>query len=204
MSERQARLQRKSEPEKNKDQKKGSVLANIIITVIILAFLGLGGYALKDKIKALIPEKPEKEATVSDMAKERDMSVDEFITEFGLDAEQITKDSTEQDLMSQFTVANYAKYEDKSIDELLDEYGIEGIDENMLWQDAVQLMPMSKYAEMMGTTFDEMKAQSGLPEGVTESTTLKQAQEIMAAQEPEQTEEQPAQTEETETAENAE
>lgn len=205
MSERQARLNRKAEPEKKQEKKKGSALANLIITVVILAFLGLGGYALKDKIKAMIPEKPEKVPTVSDMAKERDMSVEEFLAEFGLDGAQVTKDSTEQDLLSFFTVANYAKFEGKTTDELLAEYGIEGVTDDMLWQEAFQFVPMSKYAEMMGTTFEDMKTQSGLPETITEATTLKEAQEIMAEAQPAETEEPEAAAEaETEEAETEE
>lgn len=199
MSERQARLNRKSKPEQP-PEKKGSVLANIIITVVILAFLGLGGYATKDKIKALLPEKPEKVPTVSDMAKERDMSVEEFLAEYGL-SDKITKDSTEQDLLGEFTVANYAKYQDKTTEDLLGEYGIEGASGEMLWQDAFNLIPMSKYAEMMGTTFEDLKTQSSLPDSVTETTTLAEVQKIMAEQPGEAAEEPAEETSETADAE---
>lgn len=202
MSERQARLNRKEKPQEKPEQKSGSVLANVIITIIILAFLGLGGYAMKDKIKAILPEKPEKVPTVSDMAKERDMSVEEFLAEYGL-SDKITKDSTEQDLLGEFTVANYAKYQDKTAEDLLSEYGIEGATEDMLWQDAFRLIPMSKYAEMMGTTFDDLKSQSAFPEGVTEATTLEEVQELMAQQPAEETEA-PAEESETEETVDAE
>ena len=85
------------------------------------------------------------------------------------------------------------------------EYGIEGVTDDMLWQDAFQFVPMSKYAEMMGTTFEDMKTQSGLPETITEATTLKEAQEIMAAAQPAETEEPEAAAEaETEEAETEE
>ncbi len=195
MSERQARIKRKDSTQNDAPKKKSSVLGNVIITVVILAFLGLGGYALKDNLKALIPEKPEKTPTVTDMAKERDMSVEDFLKEYGLEDGTITKDSTEQDLLGVFTVENYAKYQDKTVEDLLSEYQIEGAAADMKWNDAFQLMPMSKYAEMMGATFEDLKAQSGLPEEITEKTTLAETQKIMQeAQESAQTEETPAET----------
>lgn len=188
MSEKQAKRNRKVEPKKAETKKSGSVWANVIITVIIVAFLGLACYALKDSIKSMIPEKPEKTPTVADMAKERDMTVEEFMTEFGLDGSQITKDSTEADLVSVFTVANYAKFQDKTSEELMAEYGIEGISDDMLWQDAFGYIPMSNYAQMLGVTFDELKEQSNFPETITAETTLGEAQQIM--------QETPAETEE--------
>ena len=207
MSEKQARQKRKNEPQKEVKKQKGSIWVNVVATVVVLAFLGLGGYALKDNLKALIPEKPEKEQTVADLAKDRDMSFEGFIEEFGLDAEEVNKDTTESEVISKLTVENYAKFSDKTTEELLEEYGIEGVEGNMLWQDAYQYMPMSKYAETMGSTFDEFKSQAGLPDEITEDMTLKDAGEIMqriqeeaaAAAEAEE-----AESEETEESEESE
>ena len=182
MSEKQARIKRKSTPQEELPKKKGSALFGWIAAVLIIAFLGLAGYALKDNIKALIPEKPEKEATVSDLAKDRDMTADEFIEEFELSDSDITEKSTESEVVSKLTVKNYAKYTDKTVDELLTENGIEGATEDMLWQDAYLLTPMSKYAESMGMTFEDLKSQAGLPDEIKETTTLSDAQEIIAAQ----------------------
>lgn len=188
MSEKQARQKRKNAPQMEVKKKKGAWVSNTIITVVVIAFLGLAGYALKDNIKAILPERPEKEKTVSDLAKDRDMSVEDFLTEYGLDSAEVTKKTTESEVMSKLTVANYAKYTDQTVDALLEQYGIEKADEDMLWQDAYALMPMSKYAESMGTTFEELKEQAGLPDGVTEKTTLAEVQEMMS----QQTEEEPA------------
>ena len=181
MSEKQARIKRKNEPERPVEQKKkGSVLINCITAILIIAFLGLGGYALKDNIKAMLPEKPEKEKTVSDIAKDKDMSVDEFIAEYGLDGEEVTKKTTETELIEKLTVENYAKYSDMTTDELLEKYGIEGVTGDVLWKDAYGLMPMSKYAEeVYGTTFAELKEQAGFPDEITENTRLNDANEIM-------------------------
>ncbi len=189
MSERQARIKRKSEPVKEEERKSGSALMNWITAILIIAFLGLGGYALKDNIKALLPEKPEKETTVSDLAKDRDMTVEEFIKEYGLSADEVTKETTESEMTSMLTVANYAKYNEKETDELLAEYGISGADSDMLWKDAYLLMPMSKYAETIGTTFDELKEQASFPDSITEKTTLGDAEKIMEEYQAQETEE---------------
>lgn len=192
MSEKQARQKRKSEPPKQTEKQKGTWVMNTVITVVVIAFLCLAGYALKDNIKAMLPERPEKEQTVADIAKEKDMTVEEFLTEYGLDSEEVTEKTTESELMSKLTVANYAKYNDQTTEELLEEYGIAEADEDMLWQDAYNLMPMSKYAENMGMTFEDLKSQAGLPEEVTEKTTLAEVQEIMSKMAEEEAEEAPA------------
>lgn len=191
MSEKQARQKRKSEPQRE-IKKKSAWVSNTVITVIVAAFLCLAGYALKDNIKSILPERPEKEQTVSDLAKARDMSVDEFLAEYGLDGGEVTEKTTESEIMSKLTVANYAKYNDQTTEELLEQYGIESADENMLWQEAYGLMPMSKYAETMGMTFDDLKSQAGMPKEITEKTTLKEAEEIMSQQTEEETAEETA------------
>ena len=179
MSERQARQKRKNEPIAEQKKQKGSPLFGIIAAVLVIAFLGLGGYALKDNIKAMLPEKPEKETTVADIAKDRDMTVEELLEEFDLVDDEVTGKTTEAEFKSKLTVANYAKYEDKTVEELLTENGIAEADENMLWQDAYLLTPMSKYVENMGMTFDDFKSQAGLPDAITEETTLGDAQNII-------------------------
>lgn len=187
MSEKQARQKRKNAPQAEIKTKKSSWIANTVIAVVVIAFLCLAGYALKDNIKAILPEKPEKEQTVADIAKARDMSVEDFLAEYGLDGAEVTEKTTESELMSKFTVDGYAKYNDKTTDELLEQYGIEKADGDMLWQDAYGLMPMSKYAQTLGMTFEDLKTQAGLPDEVTEKTTLKEVQEIMSKQTEEET-----------------
>ena len=181
MSEKQAKLKRKNEQaEEMPKKKKGSALINCITTLLILAFLGLAGYALKDNIKAILPERPEKESTIADLAKEKEMTVDEFIEEFGLT--DVNKNTTESEMMDKITVSGYAKYNGQTVDELLTDYAIKEADETMLWQDAYKLVPMSRYAESMGMTFEELKEQLGLPDEITEEMTVGEAEDIAIAQ----------------------
>lgn len=198
MSEKQARLKRKNAPQEETRKPKKSVWGNVIITIVVIAFLGLAGYALKDNIKSILPKRPEKEKTVSDIAKEKELTVEEFIETYGLTDAEVTQKTTESELMSKFTVANYAKYLGQTTEELMAAYGLEGIDENMLWQEAMEYMPMLNYAQNMGMTFDEFKKQSGLPDEITEKTTLKEAEEIMASM---SASEEPEERNEEETAE---
>lgn len=48
-----------------------------------------------------------------------------------------------------------------------------------------QGMTVENFAKLSGTTFDEMVAQGGLPEGVTAEMTVAQVQEMVAAMAPE-------------------
>ena len=134
MSERQARIKRKNEPQQEVKKKKGSIAGNVIITIIVIAFLGLGLYAIKDKL----PKPAPKPTTVSKLAKGMDMSVEDFLKEYGLDGDEtVTKDTLQEDFESKLTVANYAKYIGKTVAELASENGLaEDIDENALWTEA--------------------------------------------------------------------
>ena len=208
MSEKQARIKRKNEPQQEIKKKKGSIWGNVIAAIVVIAFLGLGYYAIKDKL----PKPPEKPVTVAKLAKEKDMSVEDFIAEYGLDAEQVNKDTTETDFENMLSVANYAKYNGQTVDAWLEENGIKITDENskdgkfdetMLWTDALQYETMGHLVKRQNEetgeekTFEEFMADNGIPEElltvITEDTTLKDAQavlsELAAAQEQLQAEE---------------
>ncbi len=224
MSEKQARIKRKSEPQQETKKKKGSIWGNVIVTVVVIAFLGLGYYAIKDKL----PKPPEKPVTVAKLAKEKDMSVEDFIAEYELDASQVNKDTTEADFENMLSVANYAKYNGQTTDEWLTENGIKITDENskdgkfdetMLWSDAMQYETMGHLVKRQNEetgeekTFEEFMQENGIPEElltvITEDTTIKDAQavlsELAAAQEQARNEEGSEEGGETaeETAENA-
>ena len=195
MSEKQARIKRKNEPQSEEKKQKGSIWGNVIVAVIVIAFLGLGYYAIKDKL----PKPPAKPVTVAKLAKEKGMSVDELIAEYGLDASQVNKDTTREDFENMLSVANYAKYNGKTTEEWLEENGIKLTDENstdgkfdetMLWTEAMQYETMGHLVKRQNEesgeekTFEEFMSESGIPEElltvITEETTLKDAQAILS------------------------
>ncbi len=191
MSERQARIKRKNEPQQEVKKKKSSITGNVIITIIVIAFLGLGLYAIKDKL----PKPAPKPVTVSKLAKEQDMSVEDFLKEYGLDGDEtVTADTLQEDFEGKLTVANYAKYIGKTVADLLSENGIaEGVDETMLWTDAQQYEMIShflqKQNEELGegeepATFEDYLNGIGVPEDlwqfITEDKSRKFAEDFIS------------------------
>jgi len=192
MSERQARIKRKNEPQQEVKKKKGSIAGNVIITIIVIAFLGLGLYAIKDKL----PKPAPKPTTVSKLAKGMDMSVEDFLKEYGLDGDEtVTADTLQEDFEGKLTVANYAKYIGKTVADLLSENGIvDGIDETMLWTDAKEQYEMighflQKQNEELGegeepATLEDYLNGIGVPEDlwqfITEDQSRKFAEDFIS------------------------
>lgn len=183
MSERQARIKRKNEPQQEVKRKKGSIWGNVIIVVVIIAFLGLGLYAIKDKL----PKPPVKPVTVETLAKEKKMSVEDFLKEYGLDASQVNKDTEKTVFESMLTVENYAKYSGKTVEALLSENGIKSdIDTTITWQEAQQyetighLVKRTNEETGENKTLEEFLTEREFPEDlmavITEDTTLQEAE----------------------------
>ncbi len=186
MSERQAKLNRKSAPAPEKQKRdKFSIITTVAAVILAAGVAGLGGYAVWDKIG---PEPPVV-TTVADVAADYGITAEELIEKVGI--EGLTPESESSELSDKLTVEGYANLENKDINELKAEYGIEDLPNDMLWQEASNKMPMGKFAEQNGMSFEEFASQNGLPEGITAETTMEDAMKIMQ----ESTAEAPASTE---------
>ena len=84
-----------------------------------------------------------------------------------------------------YTLSDAATEQGMTVEEFSAEYGIEGADADADMNDIVNNMAVENFAKLSGTTFDEMVAQGGLPEGVTAEMTVAQVQEMVAAMAPE-------------------
>ena len=137
MSERQAKLKRKNQEEQPiiKKAKKSDIITNIIIGIIIVAMIALGAWAVYSKYNQTtsntdVTDAAEGDAaqiqTVADVAAEKGISTDEFITEYGLEnVENISADTDFQTAMQSMTLENYAKYLDQDLDELISSIGVD-------------------------------------------------------------------------------
>ncbi len=174
MSERQAKLNRKSAPapEKQKRDKFG-IVTTIAAVVIAIGVAAAGGYAVWDKIG---PEPPVV-TTVADIAAEYGITAEELIQKVGM--EGITPETESSEFNSKLTIDGYAKLEDKTAEQLKAEMGIESLSDDTLWQEASMKVPMGKVAEQSGTTFEEFATQNALPETITAQTTYEDAMKIM-------------------------
>ena len=115
MSERQARKQRKMEPEKVivKKRSKADIISNIIIVILILAVLGIGSWAVWSKYSEQAKSNEQIEQTiptVEEYAKSIEMTTEEFLEEYGLlGNENIKSDTDITNAISHMTLENYAK-----------------------------------------------------------------------------------------------
>lgn len=76
------------------------------------------------------------------------------------------------------TVEDRAKTEGISVDEFLAKYGIDGIEEvngDTVLTNAQGYMTLTKYAEHMGVTTDQVKLDNRMPETVTDDMTINEA-----------------------------
>ena len=174
MSERQARLNRKTAPAPQKQKKSGGSIALTVAAILIAAGVaGVGGYAVWDKIG---PEPPVV-TTVADIAAERGITPEELIERVGIDG--ITPETDYTEINNKITIAGYAALEEKTTDELKKEFGIEPLSDDTLWTEATLKVPMSKVAEQSGMSFEDFASQNALPDTIKADTTYEDAMNIM-------------------------
>ena len=186
MSEKQAKRERKAQPTIEVAEKKKSpmdVIISVVAVILVVAVAGLGVYAVKDQLVALLPEKPEPQIeTVGDYAESIKTTVEELIAKCGMEDAGLTADSNMNEMYEKFTIDSYAKFTDTDAETLKAVYGIQDLANDTPWQEAQMKMPMFKVAEQAGLAFDEFAAQNQLPAEITKDTTYEEALKIMEAQ----------------------
>ena len=186
MSEKQAKRERKAQPAVVAPEKKKSpmdVIVSVVAVILVVAVAGLGGYAVKDQIAAILPEKPEPQIeTVGDYAESVETTVEELLAKCGMEEAGLTADSDINEMYEKFTIDSYAKFTDTDAETLKALYGIQDLADETPWQDAQMKMPMYKVAEQAGLAFDEFATQNQLPSEITKDTTYEEALKIMEAQ----------------------
>ncbi len=170
-------------PKKTKAEK----IFIIVVAVIFVAVIGLGGWAIGDKIakeRALNAETEEQaQMTVEQIALEEELSVDEFLKKLGLENAGLTAESTADEFLAKMTIESFAKFEDMDVSEFKKEYQIEDLANDMPWNEANMKIKMSVLAEKQyNMSFEEFAAQAQLPAEITGDTTQGEALEIMQAQ----------------------
>lgn len=172
-------------PKKTKAEK----IFIIVMIVVFVAVIGLGGWAIGDKIvkeRALNAETEAQEQapmTVEQIALEEELSVDEFLKKLGLENAGLTAESTADEFLAKMTIESFAKFEGMDVSEFKKEYQIEDLADDMPWNEASMKIKMSVLAEKQyGMSFEEFAAQSQLPAEITADTTQGDAVAIMQAQ----------------------
>ncbi|MBS7297953.1 MAG: hypothetical protein KIG65_02595 [Eubacteriales bacterium] len=183
MSERQAKKQRKVQPqEKVKAAKKSATGFNVFLALIIVAAIVIGGYVIYNQYKIKNPSMdPE---TVSDRAKSEGISVEEFEAKYGIDTVEEVDGDTEMTVASGYmSLEKYAEFEGKTVDELKAEFGFsDDVTNDMMMKEAQEYIPMSKAAESMGVDYASLMQMYGLTEEeVPQDMLFKDAKPILEA-----------------------
>ena len=129
MSERQAKIKRKNEIKETPKRKKSAldIVFNIIIVVLILAVLGIGGWAVYNKYSQM-PDRDASETTMmtlGEYAQAEGISVEEFLIKYGVaNNAELNAESTIYDIVPQLTLANYAKLSGTDVATMKEDMGL--------------------------------------------------------------------------------
>ena len=148
-------------------------LINVVIAVVVAAFVVVGVYATYGKISTGIEDKKilngEKEATVAYLAKQSGMSVEDYLAQYGLSlSDTITEKTTESEMTDNMTIENYLKYTgmEQTADEVIADAGLtETVTKDTLWKDFFPQMPVGMVYDPQ--TFEQYKTQLSLGDNVT-------------------------------------
>lgn len=156
---------------------------NAIIVLIILAFVAVGVYATYGKIAEGIKDRAiengEAEATVAYLAKQENMSVEDYLAQYGLSVgDTITEKSTQSEMVDNMTLENYGKYVGQDAQEMIDGTNLQDkVTKDTLWKDFLPLIPsVSYYGEEQ---FNKLKEVYGLGDEVTPETPYGELQKIL-------------------------
>lgn len=131
MSERQAKLKRKNEVVLETPKKKKSkldIFSNIIIIILVLAVLGIGGWAVYSKFSQQAEQNVSEEMTpptITEQAQTEGISVEEFLSKYEIPADlAITGDSLLTEAIPYMTLKNYATLLNLDIEAVKENMGI--------------------------------------------------------------------------------
>lgn len=148
-------------------------IINAVVVLVILVFVVVGVYATYGKISEGIEDKAivngEKEATVEYLAKQADMTVEDYLAQYGLSlGDEISKKTTESEMLDNMTVENYLAYTgmEQTADEIIADAGLtDTVTKDTLWKDFFPQLPVSMIYDE--ETFEQIKTQMGFGDDVT-------------------------------------
>lgn len=171
---------------------------NVVIGVVIAAFVAVGGYAVYNKVSDNIFDKAVQDGTapqtVKTLARQSGQSVKEFLEENGITDGSVNGDTSTEDFYNHMSVGRFAAYNGQDFDTLVSQYGLTGkVTEDTSWSDAQKLIPLGTYlgldasSEDAAQQFEQFKTFYGLGSDVTMDTpwgdvkdTVEAAQKAMA------------------------
>lgn len=157
MSERQAKRKRQNDAGQTVAVKKNKadVLTNVIIVLVVIVLVGLGAWAVIGEYQKSQQEQAPVSQTVAEYAASVEMTVEDFLAEYGLgENAEVTADTDMSVATEYMTLGNYAKLAQTDVDTLKNSLGI--TDETINEDTTVGEI----YDMMMQNTADEGAAQT--------------------------------------------
>ncbi|MGN0150628.1 MAG: hypothetical protein ACI4C7_10340 [Clostridia bacterium] len=166
-------------------------MTTLIIVVVIIAVLGLGVFATYGKIAKNVMDNKiangEMPRTVEYAAEEAGMTVEEYLTQYGLEnSADVNGETPVNDLYGYMTfekymtMANEGSEEPLDIDAVMEDWELTGkVTKDTLWKDVEPIIPVGKYfgEEQLA----QYKQAYNLGDEVNEQTTYGDFQKIIEA-----------------------
>lgn len=167
---------------------------NLIIAVLIIAFVAAGGYAVYSKISNNLFDKAVSEGTapqtVKTLARSAGMSVQEFLEENGITDGSVDGNTEASEFYNHMTVDRYAAYNGMALEDFLADCGLTGkVTETTTWADAQLLIPLGTYIGVDPTVegyeeqFNIFKTMYNLGDDVTVDTPWGEVKDTVEAAE---------------------
>lgn len=184
MSERKAKKIRKEqvvEPVAKKKEKK-NILFNVVSVVVIIAFLGLGAFAVVSEMDfgentTTSTNENVDIQTLGDYAESIGISYEEMAEQYGLLEDTFNKDMLVNDAVNLFTIEHMARMNNQELDAFKEEWGIPAdvkTDVASKDLDTEIMMKLNGYED----TLEDLR-EYGLSENITEKTPWGEAQEAV-------------------------
>lgn len=148
-----------------KKASKSDKIINAVIVLVIAAFVAAGAYAAYGKISEGIKDRAiasgEAEATVEYLAKQANMTAEDYLAQYGLSlGDTINNDTTQSEMLDNMTIENYAKFNGQDADEMINGTGLQDkVTKDTLWKDFLPQVPV---VSVLGEdTFNQVKEQMG-------------------------------------------
>ena len=185
MSERKAKKGRKEQVAANTPKKKSNVLFNVIVTLVVLAVVALGVWAVYPTLNfgGEVIEDSLETQTLGAVAKERGTTAEEIIETYQLGEYDFNEDSDIISVTSKMTVENYAKFEGVTVDELKAQFKYtDDVTSDMTMEQAQDYMPVENIVMGTGTDYATFISAYGLTvEELPADTLYKDALPILQA-----------------------
>jgi len=156
---------------------------DLIIVLIVVAFIAVGVWAVYPKIADNMLEKSIADGTapqtVETYAKQAGLSVDEYLAQYNL-TDKADGNTEMADLVNLMDVAAFAKFQGMEYADFLTQYGLtDKVTETTMWTDAQLLIPLGVY--IGGNDYvEEFKTYYELDASVTADTPWGELKDIVA------------------------